>query len=138
MAASCCVVCIWAASYCVGMPLNYAVQYNALQRRYSALVSLLRQVLRILAGVAAVPASAGALRRAVALLATEVGDETSDDETSDGSAAEAEEEAAEVAMEVDPTVAVLAGAISDVRNAPVAVQSAPGFLAFSGRIYRLA
>ena len=117
------------------MPLNYAVQYNALQRRYSALVSLLRQVLRILAGVAAVPVSAGALRRAVALLATEVGDEPS--ESSDAEEEEAEEEA-EVDMEVDPTVAVLAGAISDVRNAPVAVQSAPGFLAFSGRIYRLA
>ena len=96
-------------------------------------------MLRILAGVAAVPASAGALRRAVALLATELGDEGSDDETSEGSAAEAgEEEAAEVDMEVDPGVAVLVGAISDVRNAPVAVQSAPGFLAFSGRIYRLA
>ena len=118
------------------MPLNYAVQYNALQRRYSALVSLLRQVLRILSGVAAVPVSAGALRRAVALLASEVGDETS--ESSDAEEEEAEEEAAEVDMEVDPNVAVLVGAISDVRNAPVAVQSAPGFLAFSGRIYRLA
>ena len=117
------------------MPLNYAVQYNALQRRYCALVSLLRQVLRILSGVAAVPVSAGALRRAVALLATELGDDTS--ESSDAEQ-EAEEEAAEVDMEVNGTVAVLAGAISDVRNAPVAVQSAPGFLAFSGRIYRLA
>ena len=116
------------------MPLNYAVQYNALQDWYSALVSLLRQVLRILSGVAAVPVSAGALRRAVALLATELGDDTS--ESSDEEE-EAEEEA-EVDMEVDPNVAVLAGAISDVRNAPVAVQSAPGFLAFSGRIYRLA
>ena len=115
------------------MPLNYAVQYNALQDRYSALVSLLRQVLRILSGVAAVPVSAGALRRAVALLASEVGDETS----SDAEEEEAEEEA-EVDMEVNGPVAVLAGAISDVRNAPVAVQSAPGFLAFSGRIYRLA
>ena len=113
------------------MPLNYAVQYNALQTRYSELVTLLRQVLRILAGVAAVPASAGALRRAVALLATELGDD------SDGSAAEEEE--AEVDMDVDPNVAVLVGAISGVRNAPVAVQSAPqGFIAFSGRIYRLA
>ena len=130
MAASCCVVCIWAAKYCVGMPLNYAVQYNALQGRYSALVSLLRQVLRILAGVAAVPVSAGALRRAVALLATELGDD------SEGSDAD-EEEAAEVDMDVDPNVAVLVGAISGVRNAPVAVQSAPGFVAFSGRIYRL-
>ncbi len=116
------------------MPLNYAVQYNALQRRYGALVSLLRRVLRILSGVAAVPVSAGALRRAVALLATELGDDTS--ESSDAEEEEAEEEA-EVDM-VDPTVAVLAGAISDVRNAPVAVQSAPGFRAFSGRIYRLA
>ena len=112
------------------MPLNYAVQYNALQTRYSELVTLLRQVLRILAGVAAVPASAGALRRAVALLATELGDD------SEGSAAEEEE--AEVDMDVDPNVAVLVGAISGVRNAPVAVQSAPGFVAFSGRIYRLA
>ena len=111
--------------------MNYAVQYNALQTRYSELVTLLRQVLRILAGVAAVPASAGALRRAVALLATELGDD------SEGSDAE-EEEAAEVDMDVDPNVAVLVGAISGVRNAPVAVQSAPGFLAFSGRIYRLA
>ena len=127
-------MCIWAAKYCVGMPLNYAVQYNALQRRYSALVSLLRQVLRILAGVAAVPVSAGALRRAVALLATELGDDTS--ESSDAEEEEAEEEAAEVDINVDPNVAVLAGAISAVRNAPV--QSAPGFLAFSGRIYRLA
>ena len=117
------------------MPLNYAVQYNALQRRYGALVSLLRRVLRILSNVAAVPASAGALRRAVALLATELGDDTS--ESSDAEEEEAEEEA-EVDIEVDPNVAVLAGAISDVRNAPVAVQSAPGFLAFSGRIYRLA
>ena len=41
-------------------------------------------------------------------------------------------------MDVDPNVAVLVGAISGVRNAPVAVQSAPGFVAFSGRIYRLA
>ena len=114
------------------MPLNYAVQYNALQGRYSALVSLLRQVLRILSGVAAVPVSAGALRRAVALLASEVGDETSSD------AEEEAEEEAEVDLEVNGPVAVLAGAISDVRNAPVAVQSAPGFLAFSGRIYRLA
>ena len=120
------------------MPLNYGVQYNALQRRYSALVSLLRQVLRILSGVAAVPVSAGALRRAVALLATEVGDEPSESSDAEAEEEEAEEEAAEVDMEVDPNVAVLVGAISDVRNAPVAVQSAPGFLAFSGRIYRLA
>ena len=115
------------------MPMNYAVQYNALQTRYSELVTLLRQVLRILAGVAAVPASAGALRRAVALLATQLGDDGS--ESSDAEAGE--EEAAEVDMDVDPGVAVLVGAISGVRNAPVAVQSAPGFVAFSGRIYRL-
>ena len=113
------------------MPLNYAVQYNALQRRYSALVSLLRQVLRILSGVAAVPVSAGALRRAVALRATELGDDTS--ESSDAEEEEAEEEAAEVDIEMDPTV-VLAGAISAVRTDFVP----PGFLAFSGRIYRLA
>ena len=113
------------------MPLNYAVQYNALQRRYSALVSLLRQVLRILAGVAAVPVSAGALRRAVALLATELGDDTSDD-AEEQAEEEAEEEAED--MNVDPNVAVLAGAISAVRTDFVH----PGFLAFSGRIYRLA
>ena len=95
--------------------MNYAVQYNALQTRYSELVTLLRQVLRILAGVAAVPASAGALRRAVALLATQLGDGS---ESSDAE----EEEAAEVDLDVDPGVAV---------------QSAPGFVAFSGRIYRL-
>ena len=105
------------------MPLNYAVQYNALQRRYGALVSLLRRVLRILSNVAAVPASAGALRRAVALLATELGDDTSDD------AEEPEEEAEDMVG-----VNVAAGAISAVRTDFVH----PGFLAFSGRIYRLA
>ena len=106
------------------MPLNYAVQYNALQRRYGALVSLLRRVLRILSNVAAVPASAGALRRAVALLATELGDDTSDD---------AEEQAEEEAEDM-VGVNVAAGAISAVRTDFVF----PGFLAFSGRIYRLA
>ena len=108
------------------MPLNYAVQYNALQRRYGALVSLLRRVLRILSNVAAVPASAGALRRAVALLATELGDDTS--ESSD-----AEEQAGEEAEDM-VGVNVAAGAISAVRTDFVR----PGFLAFSGRIYRLA
>ena len=105
------------------MPLNYAVQYNALQRRYGALVSLLRRVLRILSNVAAVPASAGALRRAVALLATELGD------TSESSDEEPEEEAEDMVG-----VNVAAGAISAVRTDFVF----PGFLAFSGRIYRLA
>ena len=105
------------------MPLNYAVQYNALQRRYGALVSLLRRVLRILSNVAAVPASAGALRRAVALLATELGDDTSDD------AEEPEKEAEDMVG-----VNVAAGAMSAARTDFVP----PGFLAFSGRIYRLA
>ncbi len=57
--------------------MNYAVQYNALQTRYQDLVTLLRQVTRLLAGVAAVPASAVALRRAVELLEDQLGSESS-------------------------------------------------------------
>ena len=91
--------------------MNYAVQYNALITRYETLLTLLRQVTRLLAGVAAVPASAGALRRAVELLEDQLG-EQSEEESSDD----------------DPVVEV----------APALAGLAAAFAPFSGRSFRLA
>ena len=93
--------------------MNYAVQYNALITRYENLLMVLRQVTRLLADVAAVPASAGALRRAVELLDEQLGSdepEQSEEESSDD----------------DPVVEV-APALAGLAVAP-----------FSGRSFRLA
>ena len=117
MAASCCVVCIWAASYCVSivrsMPLNYAVQYSALQRRYESLLADMQQVHGLL--------RRGRVGAALALLDSVLGQSDTSGRTSDAS----DEVLDEPMTHEDVTAALL----SQVPAAPAA--------AFVGRSFRL-
>ena len=92
--------------------MNYAVQYNALQRRYESLLADMQQVL-------------GLLRRrrigpALSLLESVLGDE------SDGSGRESDAEATEQPLTVE-----------DVQAALLSQVAAPAAPAFVGRSFRL-
>ena len=77
--------------------MNYAVQYNALQRRYESLLADMQQVLGLL--------RRNRHRAALALLDSVLGGESGDEDESDESQAEAQPEADAPAPIVQPTVA---------------------------------
>ena len=79
--------------------MNYAVQYNALQRRYESLLADMQQVLGLL--------RRNRHRAALALLDSVLGGESGDEDESDRdeSQAEAQTEADAAAPIVQPTVA---------------------------------
>ena len=95
------------------MPLNYAVQYSALQRRYESLLADMRQVLRML--------RRGRVGAALALLDSVLGQSDTSGRTSDAS----DEVLDEPMTHEDVTAALL----SQVPAAPAA--------AFVGRRFRL-
>ena len=103
--------------------MNYAVQYNALQRRYESLLADMQQVLGLL--------RRGRNRAALALLDSVLGGESgdeSDHESQAGAEAEANAEAPDEPMTVEDLQAAL---LSQVAAA------APAAPAFVGRSFRL-
>ena len=96
--------------------MNYAVQYNALQRRYESLLADMRQVLGLL--------RRGRFRAALALLDSVLGD--SSDTSGRTSDADASDEAPAEPITVEDVEAAL---LSQVPAAPAA--------AFVGRSFRL-
>ena len=92
--------------------MNYAVQYNALQRRYESLLADMQQVLGLL--------RRGRFRAALALLDSVLGDET-----------ESDAEDAEAAMVED------AEADQPIQTAPSGAVAPAGFAPFVGPGHRL-